>query len=297
MILVVMAAGMGSRFGGSKQTTVFGPSGEFIVDYSIYDAIKAGFSKVVFIIKEDNYEEFKNTIGKRVEKSIKVEYVFQKLSDIPAGFNVPENRVKPWGTGHALLSCRNLVDDNFAIINADDFYGRESFITLANYLRNVDKNCKDYSMVAYTLENTLSKNGSVSRGICEVNNNKLINIIERTNILCKDNKLVYIEEDKEYEINKNSKVSVNLWGFTPMIFEDASRYFIDFFKENESLEKKEFYLPTIVKKSIDEDLCNVEVLETSSKFNGVTYKEDKEQLQKYISSLIEEGIYPSNLWD
>lgn len=292
-----MAAGMGSRFGGSKQTTVFGPSGEFIVDYSIYDAIKAGFSKVVFIIKEDNYEEFKNTIGKRVEKSIKVEYVFQKLSDIPAGFNVPENRVKPWGTGHALLSCRNLVDDNFAIINADDFYGRESFITLANYLRNVDKNCKDYSMVAYTLENTLSKNGSVSRGICEVNNNKLINIIERTNILCKDNKLVYIEEDKEYEINKNSKVSVNLWGFTPMIFEDASRYFIDFFKENESLEKKEFYLPTIVKKSIDEDLCNVEVLETSSKFNGVTYKEDKEQLQKYISSLIEEGIYPSNLWD
>ena len=296
MILVVMAAGLGSRFGGSKQTTGLGPNGEFIIDYSVYDAVKAGFKKVVFIIRECDYDVFRNSIGKRIEKSIDVEYVFQKMDDIPEGCSVPEERVKPLGTGHALLSCRNVVDENFAIINADDFYGRESFIKIAEYLKNLDKNSKDYCMVAYILKNTLSDNGSVSRGVCEVNDGKLVNITERKDILYKDGRLVYIDGE-EYELSPNSYVSVNLWGFTPKVFEDASSYFVDFFKETKDLVKGEFYLPTIVEKSIEDGKAIVNVLDTTAKFNGVTYKEDKEKMEKYLKELVDNGIYPNNLWN
>ena len=296
MILVVMAAGMGSRFGGSKQTTGLGPNGEFIIDYSIYDAIKAGFKKVVFIIRECDYEIFRNTIGKRIEKSIDVEYAFQKMDDIPDGCSVPSERIKPLGTGHALLSCRNIVNENFAIINADDFYGRESFIKIADYLKNVSKESKEYCMVGYILKNTLSDNGSVSRGVCEVSDGKLVNITERKDILYQDGKLVYIDEEA-HELSPDSYVSVNLWGFTPMVFEDASKYFIDFFKETKDLIKGEFYLPTIVKKSIEEDKATVNVLGTTAKFNGVTYKEDKEKMEKYLKDLVDTGVYPNNLWN
>ncbi len=296
MILVVMAAGMGSRFGGSKQTTGLGPNGEFIIDYSIYDAIKAGFKKVVFIIRECDYEVFRNTIGKRIEKSIDVEYAFQKMDDIPDGCSVPEERIKPLGTGHALLSCRNIVNENFAIINADDFYGRESFIKIGDYLKNVSKESKEYCMVGYILKNTLSDNGSVSRGVCEVSDGKLVNITERKDILYQDGKLVYIDEEA-HELSPDSYVSVNLWGFTPMVFEDASKYFIDFFKETKDLIKGEFYLPTIVKKSIEEDKATVNVLGTTAKFNGVTYKEDKEKMEKYLKDLVDTGVYPNNLWN
>lgn len=296
MILVVMAAGMGSRFGGSKQTTGFGPNGEFIIDYSIYDAIKVGFKKVVFIIREENYLEFKNTIGKRIEDKIEVSYVFQKISDVSSGVIVPLDREKPWGTGHALLSCRNEVSSNFAIINADDFYGREAFEAISTYLKNISSTSKDYCMVSYYLKNTLSSNGSVSRGVCDVISDKLVNIVERTNISRYNGKIVY-EDNGIHEIVEDALVSVNLWGFTPRVFEDASRYFLDFFKENNDLTKKEFYLPTIVDKSIKEGIASVNVLSTTSIFSGVTYKEDKEKLQNYINSLIDFGIYPKNLWN
>lgn len=296
MILVVMAAGMGSRFGGSKQTTGLGPNGEFIIDYSIYDAIKVGFEKVVFVIRECDHEIFRATIGRRIEKFIDVEYVFQSMLDIPEGCNVPSERVKPLGTGHALLSCRNVVDKNFAIINADDFYGRESFVKIADYLRNTSSDSKDYCMVAYILKNTLSDNGSVSRGVCQVKDGKLVDIIERKDILYQDGKLVYID-DYAHELFEDSPVSVNLWGFTPKVFEDANKYFIDFFNEASDLVKSEFYLPTIVEKSIKDGKAIVNVLETQAKFNGVTYSEDKEKMQKYLKELVDTGVYPNNLWN
>lgn len=280
MILVVMAAGMGSRFGGSKQTTGVGPSGEFIIDYSVYDAIRAGFNKVVFIIRKENYDEFRNTIGKRIENKIEVKYVFQDINNVPSGVNV-DGRIKPWGTGHALLSCKDVVDENFIIINADDFYGRDSFIKIGNYLKNIDKNSYNYSMVAYKVSNTMSQNGSVSRGVCEVK---------------KDDKIVYLDDDKYFEISSDTLVSLNLWGFTPKVFEDAYRYFLEFFNEEGDFLKKEFYLPTIVDKSIKEGISNIEVLSTTSKFCGMTYKEDREELETYIKSLVNEGVYPNNLW-
>ena len=296
MILVVMAAGLGSRFGGIKQMTGVGPNNLFIIDYSVYDAIQAGFKKVVFIIRKDIYDDFRNTIGKRIENKIDVEYVFQDINDIPEGFSVPSDRVKPWGTGHAVLSARDVVDDNFVVINADDFYGRESFIKIADYLKNVDKSSKKYSMVSYKLINTMSDYGSVSRGICNVDNGKLVDINERTNIVKKDCNLVYIDEG-EHLIDKDALVSVNFWGFTPSMFEDANRYFIEFFKSNSDLSKKEFYLPTIVKNSIEEGIASVSVLESESKFSGMTYKEDREELSRYICELVNNGIYPNNLWD
>lgn len=296
MILVVMAAGLGSRFGGIKQMTGVGPNNLFIIDYSVYDAIQAGFKKVVFIIRKDIYDDFRNTIGKRIENKIDVEYVFQDINDIPEGFSVPSDRVKPWGTGHAVLSARDVVDDIFVVINADDFYGRESFIKIADYLKNVDKSSKKYSMVSYKLINTMSDYGSVSRGICNVDNGKLVDINERTNIVKKDGNLVYIDEG-EHLIDKDALVSVNFWGFTPSMFEDAYRYFIEFFKSNSDLSKKEFYLPTIVKNSIEEGIASVSVLESESKFSGMTYKEDREELSRYICELVNNGIYPNNLWD
>ena len=295
MILVVMAAGMGSRFGGIKQLTPVGPSGEFLIDYSIYDALKAGVKKVVFVIKEEHLNMFRDTIGKRIESKIQVEYAFQKKDNIPNGFKVPENRIKPWGTGQALLSAEDYVDENFMIINADDFYGRDAFMKLATYLNSI-KNDTEYAMVAYKLKNTLSQNGTVSRGICITENQFLKTVTERTKIGYLENKLVYFEDDKHYDIDEDVLVSVNLFGFTPKIFKDAQNYFIDFFKECPDLEKGEFYLPTIVQKSINDKLATVKILETTSKFNGMTYKEDLKGLQESIKKLISEGIYPSNLW-
>ena len=296
MILVVMAAGLGSRFGGIKQMTGVGPNNEFIIDYSVYDAIKAGFKKVVFIIREDIYDDFRNTIGKRIEDKIEVKYVFQDINDVPEGVLVPSDRVKPWGTGHAVLSCRDVIDDNFVVINADDFYGRESFIKIFNFLNNVDSSSKNYCMVSYKLINTMSEYGSVSRGICNVMNGKLVDINERTNIVYKDGNLIYIDNG-EHLIDKDALVSVNLWGFTPVMFDDAYRYFVDFFDKCSDLLKSEFYLPTIVKNSIDEGIASVSVLESESRFSGMTYKEDREALSDYICELVNDGIYPSNLWE
>lgn len=298
MILVVMAAGMGSRFGGMKQLTPVGPSGEFLIDYSIYDAIKAGVKKVVFVIKEEHLDLFRDTIGKRIESKIEVEYAYQKLDNVPEGITITQDRVKPWGTGQALLSSAPYVNENFMIINADDFYGRDAFCTLGNYLKNLkdDKDKQHYAMVAYKISNTLSTNGTVSRGVCEVENNLLKSVTERTKIEYLNNKLVYYEDDKIYNIDESAPVSVNLFGFTPKVFIDAEEYFKEFLKENSNDLKKEFYLPTIVQKSIDDNKADVTVLHTTSKFNGMTYKEDLEQLKENINELISNGVYPENLW-
>lgn len=298
MNLVVMAAGMGSRFGGLKQLTPVGPSGEFLIDYSIYDAICAGVTKVIFVIKEEHLDLFRDTIGKRIESKIKVEYAFQKMEDIPLGEKVPEGRVKPWGTGQALLTSREYVDDNFMIINADDFYGRDAFMTLGNYLKNLksDGDMQHYAMVAYKLVNTLSTNGTVSRGVCDVYNDLLRTVTERTKIGYLEDRLVYYQNDNVVEIDENVPVSVNLFGFTPEVFDDALLYFKEFFKERKNLEKDEFYLPTIVQKSIDDKKADVTILHTTSKFNGMTYREDLEQLKESIQKLIDEGVYPENLW-
>ena len=298
MILVVMAAGMGSRFGGMKQLTPVGPSGEFLIDYSIYDAIRAGVKKVVFVIKEEHLDLFRETVGKRIESKIDVSYAYQKLDDLPEGIEVPSDRVKPWGTGQALLASRNVVDDNFMIINADDFYGRDAILTLGEYLKNLksDGEKQHYAMVAYKLFNTLSHNGTVSRGACVVENGLLKTVTERTKIGYAGDELVYYEDDSVTKIDEDTPVSVNLFGFTPAVFKDAEEYFREFFNEDIDLVKSEFYLPTIVQKSIDDGKADVKILHTTSKFNGMTYREDLEQLKDNILDLIKAGVYPDNLW-
>ena len=298
MNLVVMAAGMGSRFGGLKQLTSVGPNGEFLIDYSIYDAIKAGVKKVIFVIKEEHLEMFHDTIGKRLAKHVEIEYAFQKIDDLPEGVEINFERIKPWGTGHALLASRDYVDSNFMVINADDYYGRDAFVTLGEYLKNVKSNGnkEHYAMVAYKLINTLSKNGFVSRGVCEVKNGYLEGIIERKHIGYVDDRLVYVDDEKMYDVDKNVLVSVNLFGFTPKVFEKASEYFKEFFMDDKDKREREFYLPTIARKVIEDGSADVRVLNTTSCFNGMTYKEDLEGVKKYIRELIEEGVYPDNLW-
>ena len=297
MNLVVMAAGMGSRFGGLKQLTPVGPSGEFLIDYSVYDAIKAGVNKVIFIIKREHHELFRDTIGKRLENVIKVEYAFQEMDDLPIKLNQELERTKPWGTGQALLSSRKFVDDDFMIINADDFYGRDAFQTLAEFLKEekIDQTKKHYAMVGYYLKNTLSNNGTVSRGICEVEDGYLKRIIERKKIGYDKNRLVDLDEEITL-LDENSLVSCNLFGFTKEVFEDANDFFIDFLNQTEDLNKDEFYLPTIVKKSIESGKADLRVLKTTSTFNGMTYKEDLQGLKQSIEKLIIDGVYPENLW-
>jgi len=300
LTLVIMAAGMGSRFGGLKQIEPFGPNGEFIIDYSIYDAIKAGFTKVVFIIKEENYELFKNTIGQRVEKqNIKIEYVFQKTTDIPDKFKHLANREKPWGTGHAIFAARDKVNENFAIINADDFYGRDGYMVIANYLRNVEKNDKEpFSIVGYQVKNTLTENGAVKRGVCEQNNGYLTKIIESN--VEKINGIINVsplDGSAEFTIEEDTLVSMNLLGFTPKIFEILEEKLSIFLEKNQNdYEKCEFLIPEILFEAIKENIAEVKVLPTSAKWYGVTYRDDKESVVKAISNMIENGEYPNNLW-
>lgn len=290
--LVVMAAGMGSRFGGSKQTQMVGPNGEFIIDYSIYDAIKAGFKRVIFIIRKESLKEFKETIGKRIEKYINVEYVFQDLNNTPIKVNI-EQRIKPWGTAHALLSIKDVVNEKFVIINADDFYGREAFMKIHDYLEN-NNEC---AMVGYKLINTLSKNGSVSRGVCNYKDGYLENITERFEVKYRNNKLTHIENNEIKEINENASVSVNLMGLTNNIFKYVEQYFIDFLNNpNTNLERDEYYLPVAIQNMIDNDIIKMKIIETNSVFSGITYKEDLIELKNHIDELINENIYPKNLW-
>ena len=315
MTLVIMAAGMGSRYGGLKQLDPLGPGGEFLLDYSIYDAVKAGFNKVVFVIKKENLELFRETVGERIEKAVKVEYAFQDIADIPENGSIPEGRVKPWGTAHAVYCCRKLVDEPFAVINSDDFYGAEAFKCLADYLRtpdgkNTDKNTQPektgcdpvhrYCMAAYMLKNTLTENGSVSRGVCLDKDMNLTSITEHTKIeRLPDGRLINTEDDGSLkELNDNLHVSMNCWGFTPEFFGTLEKGLVRFFDENkgEKLNKAEYYLLTAVQDEIDAGTATVKLLETDAKWFGVTYKEDRPKVVEAIRKLIAEGVYPEKLW-
>ena len=294
MTLLILAAGMGSRFGGLKQMEPMGPNGEFIIDYSVYDAKKAGFNKIVFVIKEEMYEDFKNTIGKRVEDKIDVEYVFQKMEDIPISMDF--ERVKPWGTGHAILECKDVINEPFAIINADDFYGRNSFIKAYQFLKN-EINDKQFGLIGYRACNTITENGSVKRGVCEIENNSLVGIdessIERVDdhIHCKS-----LVDGKEYDVELNRLVSMNMLLFTPKIFDYLESDFVSFLNNMKDKEKDEFLIPEVVDLHIKSGDISVKVIETDSVWYGVTYKEDKDSVKDAINNLINNGEYSKNLW-
>ncbi len=292
-----MAAGMGSRFGGLKQIEPIGPNGEFLIDYSIYDAIKAGFTKVVFIIKEENYDIFKETIGARVEDKIPVEYVFQKMEDIPMDATAPEERVKPWGTGHAILSAKHHIKEPFTVINADDFYGRDAYLKAAEFLDNNDKN--EWACIAYIVSNTLSMYGPAKRGICNEENGYLKSIIESSVERESDGVITAkpLSGQSEFTVSDDNLVSMNMFGFTPDIFQVLDREFATFFKTNNDLVKGEFLIPEIVEKCIQTNERNVQVRRTNAKWLGMTYQEDKETVIEEVKKLVESGEYPNNLWE
>ncbi|MBL4937144.1 nucleotidyltransferase [Clostridium sp. YIM B02515] len=300
--LVIMAAGMGSRYGGLKQIDPVGPNGEIIMDYSIYDALKAGFDKVVFIIKKEIEAAFRETIGDRISKVIDTTYVYQEIVKVPSNYEVPEGRIKPWGTAHAVLCCKDVIDTPFAVINADDFYGATSFQEIGRFLSGIkdDGDFYNYAMVGFELENTLTEHGTVARGVCNVDNeNYLINITERTKIKKSSDRAQYAEgEDLWIDIPKESTVSMNLWGFTPSIFMELEKGFSRFLevKEADNL-KAEYFLPSVVDKLIIEGKAKVKVLTSKEQWYGVTYKEDKPLVHKAINRLINSGIYPEKLWE
>lgn len=297
--LLILAAGMGSRYGGLKQLDGIGPHGETIMDYSIYDAIKAGFGKVVFVIRKSFEKEFNELIIKKFKNLIDVEVVFQDLDKIPEGYTYSPRREKPWGTNHAVLMAKDVIHEPFGVINADDFYGRESFEILSNFLQSVTDKKNEYCMIGYRVENTLSENGSVSRGICIVNeNNELIDVVERTSIQEKGGAIIYLDENgREVSIPPETIVSMNMWGFTPDYFDYSLEYFKKFLEENSQNIKAEFYIPTVVNQLIHEKKIVCKVLNTPSKWFGVTYAEDKPQSVLKINELIRKGIYPEKLFD
>ena len=298
MTLVIMAAGMGSRFGGLKQIEPINDNGEFIIDYSIYDAIKVGFTKIVFIIKKENYDLFKETVGKRIEKYIEVEYVFQEMDKLPKGFNLQTDRTKPWGTGHAILCTKDKVNEPFAVINADDFYGKESFEALSKYLKDIDNSKLTGAMVGYKLVNTVSENGSVKRGVAKVNNNKLEELIESKIVLEDDKFIAYpLDNSNSFEVDKEEIVSMNMFAFTTQIFDYLEEQFIEFLNENIDSETNEFLIPTCVFELIKEGKMEVDVLETDARWLGITYREDKDSVVNEIKKLHENNVYNKRLWD
>ena len=294
--LLVMAAGMGSRFGGLKQIEPMGPNGEFLIDYSVYDAKLAGFTKIVFIIKEENYEIFKETIGKRVEPYIETEYVFQDDSNLKEKYKDLQTRVKPLGTGHAILCAKDKVKTPFAIINADDFYGRDAYVVASKYLDKIDD--KHYAVVGYKVGKTLSPNGAAKRGICKEENGKLKDLIE-SSVEKIDDKIIAkpLDGDTEFTVEDDSLVSMNLLLFTPKIFDYLEEKLTKFLETNKNdLSKCEFLIPDVVKDAIKEDRVEVDLLSTNAIWHGVTYKEDKEEVVKAIDELIKEKVYPNKLW-
>lgn len=299
--LVVMAAGIGSRYGGGiKQLESVGPSGEIIMDYSIYDAIEAGFEKVVFIIRKDLEKDFKEIIGNRIAKQIKVEYAFQELEDLPEGYKKPEGRTKPWGTGQAILSCLGKVKEPFAVINADDYYGKKAFTIVYNFL-NSNKPSKDqysFCMAGFKLGNTLSDNGTVTRGICKVDKDGILLGVDETRGIekTKNGPVVHDEAGKETRLDVNASVSMNMWGFTPDFIDELQKRFKRFLDQKGNDLKAEFLIPIIVDDLIQEKRAKVTVLETKDIWFGVTYKEDKEFVTDSISKLIQDGVYPSKLF-
>ena len=297
--LVILAAGMGSRFGGLKQIEPLGPNGEFIIDYSVYDAIKAGFTKIVFLIKEENYDIFKETIGARVEPHIKVEYCFQKNDNLPEGYTLPEDRVKPLGTAHAILCCREKVNEPFIIINADDFYGRDAFEKGAEFLKSIkDEKPYPYGMIAYLVKNTITENGAVKRGVCEIDGD-VLNKITESSVERIDGKIIAkpLSGSEPFEVDEDDTVSMNMLLFTPSIFDYIESHFKEFLDSNkDNLEKCEYLIPDVLFDTIKEGYATSKVIKTTSTWYGVTYKEDAEGVKKALKKLVDENVYPNHLW-
>ena len=291
MTLLVMAAGMGSRYGGLKQLDAVGPNGETIIDFSVYDAIRVGYNKVVFIIREDFEKQFKQKISNKYKDKIDVEIVYQDLNDLPSSFRCPNERSKPWGTGHAILAARNAISEPFVAINGDDFYGKESFKVISNYYSSLNNG---FAMAAFQLDKTLSENGSVSRGICEQNSNELVTVVETHDI--KKNSAGNIECDRDISLVGSELVSMNMWGFTPTLFDHLEKMFNDFLTENISNLKSEFLIPSVVNDLIEKNIEKVQVLKTQSTWFGVTYAEDKPFVESQIKELIQSGEYPVRLF-
>jgi NDP-sugar pyrophosphorylase family protein len=295
--LLILAAGMGSRYGGLKQIEPIGPSGETILEYSIFDAIRAGFGKVVFVIRHSFADEFKARFAEKLDGKIEVSYVYQELDKLPEGYSLPEGREKPWGTGHAILMAKDAVQEPFAAINADDFYGAEAFRAAANFL-TTDVSENNYSMVGYQLKNTLSEFGTVSRGICKTDaNNNLIEITERHQIARKGGAIFFTDETgTEKEVADETPVSMNFWGFHPSLFQHLESLFKTFLDEQMHLPKSEFYIPTVVFELINSGKVKAKVLHANSSWFGVTYPEDKPYVMEQVQKLAEKGDYPEKLW-
>lgn len=300
--LVIMAAGMGSRYGGLKQIDPIDKEGNIIMDYSIFDAVRAGFDKVVFIIKRENEDAFRQAIGDRISDRIKVAYAFQELSDIPEGFELPQDRVKPLGTAHAIYSARKEINGPFAVINADDYYGKDAFEKIYHFLANTNDDDKyRYTMVGYRLENTVTDNGYVSRGICEVDQDGfLIDIVERTRIEKSSDGIVYSEDDGQTwsKLPNDKLVSMNMWGFSKSILDEIEKGFPAFLQEGLKTNplKCEYFLPSVVADLLSEDKATVKVLNSEDKWFGVTYKEDKPVIVDAIQKMKDSGLYPQGLW-
>lgn len=297
--LVIMAAGIGSRFGGGiKQLEPVGPNGEIIMDYSIHDALEAGFDRIIFVIRHDLEEDFKEVIGNRIEKIAPVTYAFQELSDVPEGFSVPADRKKPWGTGQAILSIRGLVEEPFLVINADDYYGKEAYVEAFRELtKEEEKSDKmQISMVGFVLKNTLSENGGVTRGVCKVDENQMLTkIVETSNIVKTETGAAVLTDGKEEIIDADTPVSMNMWGLTPEFFGILESGFAEFLDKQEAGNLKgEYLLPTIIGDLLEKDQVSVKVLKSHDKWFGVTYKEDKDLVVREVKALIEKGLYPEN---
>ena len=295
LTLVILAGGMGSRFGGLKQIEPMGPNGEFIIDYSIYDAIRAGFNKVVFLIKEENYEIFKETIGSRVEPHIHVEYAFQNMDHLPEGYNYPTDRTKPYGTGHAILCVKEKVQGNFVIISADDFFGYDAFKQAADFMRNND----DFCVVGYKIGDTLSDTGTVKRGVCMEENGYITGIIESK--ATKEGNIVHCEPlsgADPYDIELDHPVSMLMFGFTPILFNELEEQIVPFMEANkDNLDTCEFLLPDVLDEMIKNNKTSIKVLTTDAKWLGVTYKEDAPEVRDAIQELVDKGEYPLHLWE
>ena len=298
-VLLVMAAGLGSRYGGLKQLDKIGPNGEIILELSSYDAIKSGFEKIIFILRAEIVEEFKELIGNKLSQFAEIEYVIQDINNMPEGFNIPTGRVKPWGTGHAILCAKDIVKSPFLVINADDYYGQESFRLMYDYLStNTEEN--HHAMVGYKLKNTLSENGHVARGICTVEDGELKEIVERTKIIKIGESAFYTEDEKEWiELDYNSIVSMNMWGFMNSIFEITEEGFKNFLQNNLNNNplKAEYFIPLVVSDLINSGKGKVKVINSKDKWYGVTYQEDKALVKEAIERMIDEGKYKKNLWD
>ncbi|MBD8346876.1 MULTISPECIES: sugar phosphate nucleotidyltransferase [unclassified Dysgonomonas] len=296
--LFVLAAGMGSRYGGLKQLDGLGPNGETIMDYSIYDALQAGFGKIVFVIRQSFEKEFREKVASKYETKIPVEIVFQELDNLPEGFVLNPEREKPWGTNHALLMGKDVINEPFGIINADDFYGRESYQILAGQLKKMGGHTKNYCMIGYLLGNTLSESGSVARGVCEIDNeNYLTKIVERTSIERIDGVPSYKDENNDWKsLTDTTPVSMNMWGFTPDYFELSKSSFVDFLKENQDKPKSEFLIPTLVNTLVEKNEIKVKLLNTPSVWFGVTYAKDRPEVVQKIKDLVKAGKYPEKLF-